>query len=100
SPALTDVAHGFGVSAAQAGQTLFLYFFAFALGVVTWGRFFDIAGRRRTMLSGLILYAPAPCGAVTTQDFSVLLILRLLSAFGAAVGSVGTLHIMCYCYRW
>ena len=99
SPALTDIAQGFGVSAAQAGQTLSLYFFAFALGVVTWGRLCDIAGRRRTMLSGLILYAAASCGAVITQDFSVLLILRMLSAFGAAVGSVGTQTIMRDCYR-
>lgn len=99
SPALTDIAQGFGVSAAQAGQTLSLYFFAFALGVVTWGRLCDIARRRRTMLSGLILYAAASCGAVITQDFSVLLILRMLSAFGAAVGSVGTQTIMRDCYR-
>ncbi|MBT0367720.1 multidrug effflux MFS transporter [Morganella morganii subsp. morganii] len=99
SPALTDIAQGFGVSAAQAGQTLSLYFFAFALGVVTWGRLCDIAGRRRTMLSGLILYATVSCGAVITQDFSVLLILRMLSAFGAAVGSVGTQTIMRDCYR-
>ena len=28
SPALTDIAQGFSVSAAQAGQTLSLYFFA------------------------------------------------------------------------
>lgn len=99
SPALTDIAQGFGVSAAQAGQTLSLYFFAFAFGVITWGRLCDIAGRRRTMLSGLALYAAASCGAVITKDFSVLLILRMLSAFGAAVGSVGTQTIMRDCYR-
>lgn len=99
SPALTDIAQGFGVSAAQAGQTLSLYFFAFAFGVITWGRLCDIAGRRRTMLSGLTLYAAASCGAVITKDFSVLLILRMLSAFGAAVGSVGTQTIMRDCYR-
>ncbi|MBA5806360.1 multidrug effflux MFS transporter [Morganella morganii] len=99
SPALTDIAQGFGVSAAQAGQTLSLYFFAFAFGVITWGRLCDIAGRRRTMLSGLALYAAASCGAVITKNFSVLLILRMLSAFGAAVGSVGTQTIMRDCYR-
>lgn len=99
SPALTDIAQGFGVSAAQAGQTLSLYFFAFAFGVITWGRLCDIAGRRRTMLSGLALYAAASCGAVITKDFSVLLLLRMLSAFGAAVGSVGTQTIMRDCYK-
>lgn len=99
SPALTDMAQGFGVSAAQTGQTLSLYFFAFATGVVTWGRLCDIAGRRRTMLSGLALYAMASAGAVFTPEFSILLILRMLSAFGAAVGSVGTQTIMRDSYR-
>ncbi|MEG0278920.1 MAG: multidrug effflux MFS transporter [Morganella sp. (in: enterobacteria)] len=99
SPALTDIAQGFGVNAAQAGQTLSLYFFAFAAGVVTWGRLCDIAGRRRTMLSGLVLYAAASAGAVFTQEFNILLILRMLSAFGAAVGSVGTQTIMRDSYR-
>ena len=36
SPALTAIRSDFGISAAQAGQTLSIYFFAFALGVAFW----------------------------------------------------------------
>lgn len=43
SPALTHIAHGFKVGAEEAAQTLSLYFFAFALGVVFWGRVCDTA---------------------------------------------------------
>ncbi|OAT24306.1 multidrug effflux MFS transporter [Proteus myxofaciens] len=94
SPALTDIADGFNVAANKAGQTLSLYFFAFALGVIIWGRLCDVIGRRPTMLAGLFIYTLACIGVLMTNDFSVLLLLRMLSAFGAAVGSVGTQTII------
>ena len=57
SPALTAIRSDFGISAAQAGQTLSIYFFAFALGVafgepsaIDWPPSGD-AGRRRSIWS-------------------------------------------------
>lgn len=47
SPALSDIARAFAVSPPMAGQTLSVYFLAFALGVVVWGRVCDGIGRRR-----------------------------------------------------
>ncbi|WP_086111131.1 MFS transporter, partial [Xenorhabdus beddingii] len=99
SPALPNIAHGFSVSSAQAAQTLSLYFFAFALGVVVWGRLCDVIGRRPTMIAGLSLYGLASLLALSTQQFWLLLIARMLSAFGAAVGSVGTQTMMRDTYR-
>ncbi|WP_140182899.1 multidrug effflux MFS transporter [Providencia stuartii] len=90
SPALTDIASAFNVNAEQASQTLSLYFFAFALGVVFWGRMCDIIGRRPTILAGLLIYAAASVGALFITHFYLLLLIRMLSAFGAAVGSIGT----------
>lgn len=90
SPALTHIADGFRVSAEMAAQTLSCYFFAFALGVVVWGRMCDVIGRRPTILSGLALYLLASLVALFSASFSVLLAARMLAAFGAAVGSVGT----------
>ncbi|MBD2791213.1 Bcr/CflA family efflux MFS transporter [Xenorhabdus szentirmaii] len=94
SPALTNIAAGFSVSSEQAAQTLSLYFFAFALGVVVWGRMCDVIGRRPTIIAGLLLYGLSSLLALLTQQFWLLLIARMLSAFGAAVGSVGTQTIM------
>ncbi|AWK43669.1 Bcr/CflA family efflux MFS transporter [Photorhabdus laumondii subsp. laumondii] len=94
SPALTNIAKEFKVSAEQAAQTLSLYFFAFAIGVVVWGRMCDLIGRRPTILSGLLLYSGASLMALFSVQFELLLAARMLSAFGAAVGSVGTQTIM------
>lgn len=90
SPALTDIASAFSVNAEQASQTLSLYFFAFALGVVFWGRMCDTLGRRPTILAGLLIYGIASVGALFVTHFYLLLLMRMLSAFGAAVGSIGT----------
>ncbi|UBX47910.1 multidrug effflux MFS transporter [Providencia alcalifaciens] len=94
SPALTDIAAAFQVNAEQASQTLSLYFFAFAFGVIFWGRMCDVIGRRPTILLGLFLYAIASVSALFVSHFYGLLLLRMLSAFGAAVGSIGTQTMM------
>ncbi|WP_241006393.1 MFS transporter, partial [Aeromonas media] len=56
SPVLTQIATQFRVSEGQASQTLSVYFLAFAVGVVCWGRLCDLIGRRPAMLAGLLTY--------------------------------------------
>ncbi|MBU2704970.1 MFS transporter [Zooshikella marina] len=89
SPALTHIASGFNITAQSAAQTLSFYFIAFAFGVVVWGRLCDVIGRRPTILAGLILYTLASVIALYSTSFIILMIARILAAFGAAVGSVG-----------
>lgn len=88
SPALPAIAQAFAVSAIRAEQTLSLWFTAFAVGVVSWGRLCDLWGRRPTLLLGLVLYALGAGWAMLASDFQQLLLARLLSAFAAAVGSI------------
>lgn len=90
SPVLPHLVDYFGISMASASQTLSIYFVAFAFGVVVWGRMADIIGRRNTMLLGLVIYGLGSLLAISAQHFSVILIARVMSAFGAAVGSVVT----------
>lgn len=90
SPALPHIAYYFSVSADQAAQTLSLYFIAFAFGVVVWGRLCDRVGRRPVMLMGLLVYGAASVVALFSHQFWMLLAARMLAAFGAAVGSIGT----------
>jgi Bcr/CflA subfamily drug resistance transporter len=90
SPALTAIRSDFNVSAAQASQTLSVYFFAFALGVAFWGVMCDRLGRRTTMLAGLAVYLVGAVIALLSQHFTLLLIARATIAFGAAVGSIVT----------
>lgn len=90
SPVLPHLATAFSVSVDTAAQTLSVYFAAFALGVVFWGRIADLWGRRPTMIAGLATYGIGSILALAAQDFSLILFARILSAFGAAVGSVVT----------
>lgn len=90
SPALPAIASRFQVDAAAAGQTLSWYFVAFAVGTVLWGRLCDRIGRRATLLWGLGLYLAAASAALVIRDFELFLLMRMLSALGAAVGSIVT----------
>jgi len=90
SPALTQIATQFRVSDGQASQTLSVYFLAFAVGVVCWGRLCDLIGRRPAMLAGLLTYGLGTLLALLATEFETLLLARVVSAFGAAVGSVVT----------
>ncbi|WP_051413090.1 multidrug effflux MFS transporter [Shewanella colwelliana] len=90
SPALGAIAKSFSVSNSQAAQTISIYFFAFAIGVVTWGILADKLGRRPTMIIGLFIYASAAVVAMKTESFAIILIARAVSAFGIAVGSIVT----------
>ena len=90
SPVLTQIASQFGVSEGQASQTLSVYFLAFAVGVVCWGRLCDLIGRRPAMLAGLLTYGLGTLLALLVTEFETLLLARIISAFGAAVGSVVT----------
>ena len=90
SPALPFIAEGFAISQNQATQTLSVYFIAFAFGVTTWGLLCDRMGRRKTTLIALTLYIIAAILAMIAPNFSALLGARILMAFAAAIGSIGT----------
>ncbi|KXF80740.1 multidrug effflux MFS transporter [Enterovibrio coralii] len=88
SPALPDLANVFGISSDTASLTLSVYFSAFAVGVFVWGRLCDVIGRRTAMLAGLLTYGTGCALAIVANDFSLVLLARVIAAFGAAVGSV------------
>ena len=94
SPALGDIGRAFAVGPERAGQTLSVYFLAFAFGVVVWGRLCDRWGRRPVMLAGLALYVAASVLALGMTSFNGLLLAQALAAFGAAVGSVVTQTVL------
>ena len=94
SPALGDIGRAFAVGPERAGQTLSVYFLAFAFGVVVWGRLCDRWGRRPVMLAGLALYVAATVLALGMTSFNGLLLAQALAAFGAAVGSVVTQTVL------
>jgi len=94
SPALGDIGRVFQVGPQAAAQTLSVYFLAFAVGVVVWGRLCDRIGRRPAMLAGLAIYAAATLIGLRVSSFNGLLLAQMLAAFGAAVGSVVTQTVL------
>ena len=94
SPVLPHIATAFDVSQHAASQTLSIYFVAFALGIIFWGRLADVIGRKSTMLLGLLSYGVGSLIALQSVEFEHLLFARSLSAFGAAVGSIVTQTIL------
>lgn len=88
SPALPDISFSFCVSTEQAAQTLSIYFIAFAAGVTLWGYLSDRIGRRPAILWGLLCYGIGTLMAIATANFHFLLLSRVVSAIGAAAGSV------------
>ena len=99
SPALSDLGLALAVSPQQAAQTLSVFFLAFAVGVVIWGRLSDRLGRRLTVLAGLALYAVATGLALSARRFEALLLAQAVAAFGAAVASVVTQTVLRDRYR-
>jgi len=94
SPALPNIAKGFQVSNQQTALTISVYFIAFAFGVVCWGVISDIIGRRKSMLLGLFTYGIGAVIALLAKDFNTILFARVITAFGAAVGSIITQTIL------
>lgn len=90
TPALPSVASGLLASAYMVEATLAIYFLGFALGVLLWGAISDWSGRRKAMLTGLIVYGIGTVGCATVGNIEALLAWRFLQAFGASVGSVIT----------
>ena len=94
SPALTSIKTHFGVTGSTAAQGMSVFFIAFAIGVVFWGRMCDIIGRRYATLIGLILFISSAIITLFASTFTLLLIGFGCCAFGAAVGSVCTQTIL------
>lgn len=94
SPALPAIQNYFEVKEESATLTISLYFIAFALGVAFWGIQSDRIGRKRSLEYGLITYGIGTLAAIFAPNFAVLIIARIISAFGISVGSIVTQTIL------
>lgn len=94
SPVLPMVQERFEVKEESATLTISLYFIAFALGVAFWGVQCDRIGRKKSLEYGLITYGIGTFAAVFAPNFVILLVARVISAFGISVGSIVTQTIL------
>ncbi|WP_125760959.1 multidrug effflux MFS transporter [Companilactobacillus hulinensis] len=94
TPVLPSISKNMNISASSSQLTMSIYFVAFAIGVLFWGRLSDCVGRRPAMLWGIAVYLIGNIGLLISPSFGLLLASRFIEAFGASVGSVVTQTIM------
>ena len=87
-PAMPPLASDLGVSVERAGQSISVFLFGLAGGQLVAGPLSDRLGRKPLFLFGLILFAVSATVSAVTKDFNVLLVARLLQAFGACSAMV------------
>ncbi|MFO1355588.1 MAG: MFS transporter [Gammaproteobacteria bacterium] len=93
-PTLAEVASYYHVGHGQAQYLIASYLFGLGVGQPMAGALSDRIGRRPVMLAGFSLFTLASLGCMLSQDFVVLILMRVLQALGVSVGTVGSRAIV------
>jgi MFS transporter, DHA1 family, multidrug resistance protein len=87
-PSVPAIAHDLHTSIARVQLTFVGYLLAFAISMLVLGPLSDRFGRRRTVLSGLVLSALASLVCAASPTIEVLIASRILQGVGACTGLV------------
>lgn len=87
-PALPRMADDLHASSALLQLTLTAFIVGLSVGQLVLGPVSDMIGRRRPLLAGLALYAATSVLCALSPTVEVLIVARVLQAFGAAAGIV------------
>jgi DHA1 family bicyclomycin/chloramphenicol resistance-like MFS transporter len=87
-PAMPAVKEGFGVSTGMAQLTLSLDMLSMACFTVAYGGFSDRFGRKRVLLSGLVLFTCGAASCMFAANMPMLLAGRILQGAAAGCGVV------------
>ena len=88
TPALPDIAKSLQTSEAFVEYTLTIYLFGFAIGTLFWGKLSDRLGRKPCILLGIVVFILGSLGCYYSSSIGMLLLSRLIQAFGGSIGSV------------
>ncbi len=87
-PSFPDIATDLSASHAQIQQTLSLYMLAAALSTLIYGPLSDSFGRRRVIMSALVIYTIASFGCIYAANIHELILLRIGQGLSASAGMV------------
>jgi DHA1 family bicyclomycin/chloramphenicol resistance-like MFS transporter len=93
-PAIPALAADLRVTAAQAGQSVSVFFLGMAFGQLAAGPMSDRWGRRPLSIGGLALFTLTALLASATSSFPLMLVARTLQAFGACAAMVSARAIV------
>ena len=87
-PAFARMGAQFGADKLAMQQTISVYLLAYAAMSLVHGPLSDAVGRRRVILSGLLVFALASAGCALSTSLPMLLFFRVLQGLSAGVGFV------------
>lgn len=94
-PAFGAISADFALTNPNDVQMLvYAYLIGIALAQIVYGTVSDVIGRRPALLAGLAVYAAGCLLALTTNDFSMLIVARVIQGTGAAAGRVMAVAIV------
>jgi len=87
-PAFTQIGEEFGASEVGLQQLVSAYLASFAVMSVFHGPLSDTLGRKRVMITGLVIYILAMFGAILSTGLGMLLVLRILQGMSAGAATI------------
>ncbi len=90
-PALPDMQHDFGVTAAYLNLTMFAFFVFSAISIVISGPLSDRFGRKPVLIAGCGLFTAASLGCALSPSVEALVVFRAIEAIGfGAIQTIAT----------
>jgi MFS transporter, DHA1 family, multidrug resistance protein len=87
-PSLPAMAAYFSITSQLAQATLSVYMLGFALSVLLSGSLSDRFGRKKVLISGLVMHSIASIACVFSPSITILIIARFFQALGGCCGTV------------
>ena len=87
-PAFPQIERGLHATSIEVQQTLTAYMFAFSIMVLWHGPLSDAFGRRKIILSGLVVFAIASVGCAMAPSVEFLWFFRILQGLSSGAGTV------------
>ena len=88
APSMPRVTRDLATSAIAVQSTIYIFFIGYAISPFLWGGLADRFGRRRVMLTGIMIYSLGSLGCFFSSGIFGLSVMRLLQGVGAASGVV------------
>jgi MFS transporter, DHA1 family, multidrug resistance protein len=98
SPAIPQISKYFSIPEAAVIVTVTTYFIGFAIGMLVWGAFSDIYGRKRILIIGMVLYIMSTVACSITESFSTLMFMRFIQGFSDSTGAIVAMAMTRDCY--
>ncbi len=87
-PAFTAMARDLGVGKVAMQQTISVYLLGYAAMSLFHGPVSDAVGRRKVLLSGIVVFTLASVGAALSTDMATMLVFRALQGLSAGCGLI------------